>query len=290
MFVLPRFKIAWFIGLGLGLTFLGTTTLAMADDLSTVPPAEDHEKELLTKEQKLLLLNAVAMAAITGYGLLKWDYGKENFNVTNEGWFEYDTKDGGADKLGHFWSSYTATRLFSYLLRQWGYSDREAFTYAALSGMGIQTYMEIADGFSGHGFSYEDLISDLVGVSMGYLWERYPSLSNKIDFRLEYTPEFNNDDTSVFTNYEQQRYFIVFKADGFDFIKNPYLRYAEFLVGYSAEGYEDFSRRRPDERKRTVSFGLGFSVTRLLQNYVDTTVLDYIQIPYTYLRFDLGLD
>jgi hypothetical protein len=60
-------------------------------------------------------------------------------------------------------------------------------------------------------------------------------------------------------------------------------------AGLLKEG-DDFSPTRPDDRERTVSVGVGFSVTKLAQNFVNTTVLDYFQIPYTYLRFDIDLD
>ena len=241
----------------------------------------EKKKEYFTSGQKTLLLNAGSMAAILIYGLAQWDYGEDGFHFETERWFQRDTKYGGADKLGHFWSSYAVSHLFSYVYRKWGHTEKEANLYGALSNLGVQTFMEVADGFSSQGFSYEDLIMNVVGTGVAYAWGKAPYLSRKIDFRMEYKPEFSSRDFGFSTNYGRQRFLIALKADGFDFIKNPYLRYLEFHVGYYARGYKDYDEGGPDDRRRKIYVGLGFNVSRLVQKYVKTTVFDYIQIPYT---------
>jgi hypothetical protein len=134
------------------------------------PSTREHKipsekKEFLTRGQKTLLLNAGAMGAVLIYGIANWDYGESNFHFNNEGWFDRDSPHGGADKLGHFWSSYTLSHLYSYVYRRWGYTESEANLYGPLSNLGFQTFMEIADGFSSsQGFSYEDMIMNIVGA------------------------------------------------------------------------------------------------------------------------------
>ena len=59
------------------------------------------EEPGLTRGQKTLLLNAGAAAALTTWGIYKWDYGQQSPNATREHWFGQDTRKGGADKLGH---------------------------------------------------------------------------------------------------------------------------------------------------------------------------------------------
>jgi len=250
-----------------------------------------EKKEFLTRGQKTILLNAGSMAAVLIYGFSKWDYGKSSFHFENEGWFERDSKYGGADKLGHFWSSYALSQLFSYAYRKWGYTETEANLYGALSNLGFETFMEVADGFSpSQGFSYEDMIMNVLGTGVAYVWGKYPSLARKIDFRIEYTPEFSSGDFGFSTNYERQRFLIALKADGFDFIKNKYLRYLEFHVGYYARGYEDYEDGGPDNRRRKIYVGLGFNVSKLVQKFVNTRIFDYVQIPYTSVRKDFALD
>ena len=246
--------------------------------------AQPEREEFLTRGQKTLLLNVGGMATIVAYGAWQWGYGKETFQFKNEGWFQRDTKYGGADKLGHFWSSYALSHLYSYFYRKWGYTDSEANLYGALSNLGFQTFMEVADGFSSQGFSYQDLVMNIVGSGVGYIWGKYPSVARKIDFRIEYMPYFDHRDYAFSTKYDRQTFLIAVKADGFDAIKNPYLQYLEFHMGYKARGYKDYEVGAPDDRRRSIYVGLGLNVSKLLQKYVDTRVLDYIQIPYTSVR------
>jgi hypothetical protein len=249
-----------------------------------------EKKEFPTREQKTLLLNAGSMTTILIYGLLKWDYGKSSFNFRNEGWFERNTKCGGADKIGHLWAGYMLSHLYSYIYRKWEYTDKEANLYGSLSSLGVNTFMELADGFSSQGFSYEDCIINVVGAGVGYVWGRVPYLAKRIDFRIEYTPGFDSKDLGLPTNYERQRFLMALKGDGFDFIKNPWLKYLEFHGGYYARHYKDYEVGSPDRRQRYLYVGIGFNVSRLVQKFVDTRVFDYIQIPYTSATKDFQLD
>jgi len=254
------------------------------ESLTSEQKIPSEKKKSLTRGQKTLLLNVGGMATIVAYGAWQWGYGKETFQFKNEGWFQRDTKYGGADKLGHFWSSYALSHLYSYFYRKWGYTDSEANLYGALSNLGFQTFMEVADGFSSQGFSYQDLVMDIVGSGVGYIWGKYPNVARKIDFRIEYMPYFDHRDYAFSTKYDRQTFLIAVKADGFDAIKNPYLQYLEFHMGYKARGYKDYEVGAPDDRRRSIYLGLGLNVSKLLQKYVDTRVLDYIQIPYTSVR------
>jgi hypothetical protein len=117
-------------------------------------------------------------------------------------------------------------------------------------------------------------------------------LDEKIDFRIEYRPDFNSDDLDPFTNYENQRYLMAIKADGFKAISNPILKYGELHLGYYAHGYEDYQSWEPDDdRKRKMFIGIGFNVTRLIQKWVDDmSVFNYFQIPCTSINFEYDLD
>jgi VanZ family protein len=266
------------------------TALDQGKSLTFKREIPSEKKESLTRGQKTLLLNAGSMAAVLIYGFSKWDYGKEDFHFENERWFQHDTRYGGADKLGHFWSSYALSHLYSYVYRKWGYTEKEANLYGVLSNLGVQTFMEVADGFGSQGFSYEDLLMNVAGTGVAYIWGRVPYLAKKIDFRIEYTPGFDSEDFGFSTNYERQRFLMAIKADGFDAIRNPYLKYLEFHVGYYARGYEDYEQGGPDDRRRYLYVGIGFNVSRLVQKFFNTRVFDYLQIPYTSVRKDFPLD
>ncbi len=267
---------------------IATEQSAAIHQIATAPGRDDG----LAKEQKALVLNAAAVATIATYGLIKWDYFQTSPKSTPEGWLGRTTKSGGADKLGHFWISYAASDLLAYTYRRWGYSDSEANGLGTLSALGIGTLMELGDAYSGSfGFSYEDLVMNMAGAGTAYVLGRYPSLKRKIDLRVEFKPDSFGDLTDdVFTDYENQRYLVSLKLDGFDAFDDSYLGYLELHVGYFARGYDTFRPGGTDARRRSVYFGIGFNVSKLVQKYVNLAVFDYIQLPFVSVRTSKGLD
>lgn len=246
----------------------------------------------LTKEQKALILNIGGAAAITAYGVGFWDYFQTSPKADGEDWFGRTTKHGGADKLGHFWATYSISHLFSYVYRWWDFDREQANTYGALSGLGLQTLMEVGDAFSADfGFSYEDALMNVAGAGTAYLLGKYPQLANKIDFRLEYKPtSFSDLSGDLLTDYERQRYLIALKLDGFEMFHNSYLSYLELHAGYYTRGYDGYTPGGVDNRRRNIFMGVGFNVSKLVQNFVDIGFFDYIQVPYTSASIKRGLD
>jgi VanZ family protein len=240
------------------------------------------------KENKMLYTNIAAATLIGIWGLAEWDYGSEDWNNADEGWFENDSKYGGADKLGHFWATYAFSDALTGLYKHWGYDSRTANKYATISAWSVQTFMEIADGTSGsQGFSWEDMVMNTAGALTSVLMERYPELDRKIDFRIEYV--FNVDVNAIFDDYSNHYYSMVLKLDGFDSIENTMLKYLEFHAGYYTRGYEDDSE--DDERSLYAGISLNFSRMFKQNDWHKTgKTLEYIQIPYTVLKASHGLD
>ena len=241
-----------------------------------------------TKSEKMLYTNVTAAAAIGIWGLATWDYGSAGFNVGNEGWFGQDTKYGGADKCGHFWSTYTFADALTGLYKHWGYAPEKANIYAALSSWTVQFAMELGDATSvSQGFSWEDMTMNTLGALTSVLMQRYPELDRKIDFRVEYV--FNVPVHGLFDDYSNQFYSMVLKLDGFDFIENTFLKYVELSAGYYTRGYGE-----PDEEKtRSLFAGIGFNFSRLLnqKGWKKTgKVLEYVQVPYTVPKVSYDLD
>ena len=256
---------------------------------SSSPP---KKSEGFTKEQKALMLNAGAATFIIGYGVGFWDYFQTSPKAGDEGWFGPETKHRGADKLGHFWTTYTLGHAFAYAYRWWDYDAETANALGALSSLGFQTLMEVGDSFSAdNGFSYEDAIMNLAGAGAAYVLGRYPELARKIDFRLEYRPSsFDDISGDILTDYESQRYLMALKLDGFDVFQNSYLSYLELHVGYEMSGSNPNIPGQPDGRRADYYFGAGFNVSKLVQNFVDVRVFDYFQLPYTSITIKNGDD
>jgi hypothetical protein len=148
--------------------------------------------------------------------------------------------------------------------------------------------VEVGDAFSDdHGFAYEDAIMNLAGAGAAYVLGKYPSLARKIDLRLEYSPDkFSDLADDIFTDYDNQRFLVALKLDGFDMFHDSYLSYLELHAGYYTRGYEDL---RPN-RRRYLYFGVGFNVSKLVQNFVNVGIFDYLQVPYTSIGVRKGLD
>jgi len=248
----------------------------------------------LTKEQKALILNAAAVTGVLTYGIFKWDYFQTSWKSTPEGWFERTTKSGGADKMGHLWFTYAMSHLFAHVYEEWGYAAPAANGLGALSGLGVQTIMELGDGFSGdYGFSYKDLAMNVAGAGAAYLLGGSPSLKRKLDLRIEYKPDSLGDITGdIVTDYDHLRYLAALKLDGFDRFRDSPLGYLELHMGYFTRGYENFRPTGPDPRRRSIYFGIGLNVTRLIQEATDTkfALFNYLQLPYSSIRTDVGLD
>ncbi|MBE0499359.1 MAG: DUF2279 domain-containing protein [Campylobacterales bacterium] len=241
--------------------------------------AENNESR-----RDVLYTNLAGAAVITAWGIVNWDYGKNKPHAGNEGWFNHDTKSGGADKLGHFYSAYLVGSTLSGLYASWGYEKREAALYGSLSSFLVMNYMELGDAFSSYGFSYEDFVMNCLGAASAYLLYAHPELSGKVDFRLEYVPSFKTVD--VVTEYEKMKYLITLKAEGFESISHPWLRYSELHLGYYTRNYKGgFS----SQSERIIYLGVGINLSRLFrQNGYEKTArfFNYYQLPYTYLPYE----
>ncbi len=241
-----------------------------------------------SKENKLLYTNLGAMGFIGLYGLLDWDYGSGGLHNADEGWFERDSKYGGADKLGHVWGTYVLADALTALYRSYGYESRQANTYAALSAWAVQAFMEVGDATSEtQGFSWEDMLTNTIGALTSVLMERYPELDRKIDLRVEYV--FETDINGIFDDYSNHFYSVALKLDGFDAVQNNFLKYLEFHLGYYTRGYGDDT----EEDTRATYAGISFNFSRLFHqhgHHKTGKTLEYLQVPYTVLKAKNELD
>jgi len=240
------------------------------------------------KEKKMLYTDVGAAAAIGVWGLATWDYGTAGFLLGHEGWFQHDTKYGGADKFGHMWSTYAFSDALTGLYKSWGYDPIKANTYAAISAWTVQFLMELGDATSvSQGFSWEDMTMNTLGALTSVLMERYPELDRKIDLRVEYV--FNEPVKGIFDDYSNQYYSMVLKLDGFDACEDNFLKYVEFSVGYYTRGYGDVGK----DKSRSVFAGIGLNFSRLFteRDWKKTgKLLEYFQLPYTVPKVSYDFD
>lgn len=245
----------------------------------------------LPRETKFRNLNLLAAGATITWGIINWDYFQVSPQAKNEDWFGRETDEGGADKLGHLYTTYALSHLYAAIYENWNYPQDEALRLGAFSALGTTTIMELGDSFSDYGFSYEDMLMNCVGAAAGYWLGSHPGWQKRLDLRLEYAPSLSNFEGDVFTDYEHHKYLIALKADGFDMLENSPLRYFELHLGYYVRGYDDYSSSRPyDDRERNVYVGLGLNVGKVIESVWKTRLFDYLQLPYTYVPIEHDLN
>ena len=235
------------------------------------------------QKQDIIYTNLAGIGIVTAWGITNWDYFSNSPKSGSEGWFGHETNNGGADKLGHLYTSYVTSHGLSYLYTSWCMEQQEAALYGALSSFAILSYMEVGDSFSNFGFSKEDFLINGVGSLLGYSLYANPDLANKIDLRWQYGLHPNHND--IITDYENFKYFAVLKLNGFDLFRNSFLKHFELHLGYYTRGFDDPHATR----ERNVFFGIGLNLTDWFgrRSYKKTaTVLRYIQIPGSNIEFD----
>lgn len=260
-------------------------------DVSTF---DNYNAGLFYDQSKAVVWDIAAVYGLTTFfGLSNWDWGSSGFHFENEGWFGTDTKYGGMDKLGHAYTGYLLTEYFSQRIAHEVADPNGAIITGAILGMGVQSYIEFFDGFSGgHGFSYEDFIADGLGVGFSILRNTVPEFGEKVDFRMEYIQSDYSSFAPV-TDYAGQKYVLALKLAGFEELEQTPLRFVELQAGYFTQGYTDAEREAGVEQRREPYLAVGLNLNELLNEVPearDTTVglaasraFEYLQVPYTYV-------
>jgi len=256
------------------LLLIFSTSISSANDLSDNCGSEISLQE---KSKKLWTVNLTGIGIITAWGATKWDYFTRSPRSKSEGWFENNTKSGGADKLGHLYTSYLITHGLSNLFESWCFNKNNAATYGALSSLAIVGYMEIGDSFSDFGLSKEDMIANTAGIIYGYFSYKNPKLADTLDLRWEYKPNSETLEDFV-TDYENSKFLLALKLNGFDFARSNFLKHVEFHAGYYTRGFSGINATK----ERNLFIGISLNLTDLFRRHSydkTATLLKYYQIP-----------
>lgn len=234
------------------------------------------------------------VAGIGAIGLGSWNWGDSSFRMNSEGWFGMDTGSGGTDKLGHMYSSYVISEFLRARLihNVEAVPRKRAARDAALFSMALMTFVEAFDGVSGdHGFSYEDMVVNSLGVGFSYLRGIYPKLEQKVDLRWQYWPSERSSGFHPIADYEGQKFLVALKPSGFNRFKETPLKYIELHMGYFARGFQRDEGFVEEDRRANVYLGVAFNLEELFfkpnQNLlgrpgkIANTILKYFQIPGT---------
>lgn len=168
----------------------------------------------------------------------RWKFG-------GDGWFGPSTYAGGADKVGHAWSSWTLSRLGASALSQGNWDPFGASVLATSLSSTLLVLVEVNDGYYTE-FSPGDLTADLVGGLAAIAALNVPWLDEGFDFRVQWLPssQFRRHPGLNFAeDYSGQSYVVALKPGAIPAVQqsNSWWYWASFInpvVGYRATTQE----------------------------------------------------
>ena len=137
-----------------------------------------------------------------------WKGAGQRFHFVREGFLrDYSL---GIDKVGHAYTSYYYYWAFKNVMEWGGYERETAFWWAAGASAFFAVSIEVGDGFSPFGFSFEDLGFNLGGLGYGILQTEVPWFRN-IGFKWSYVPSEGYRWPPKFTShYDAHIYWLTF--------------------------------------------------------------------------------
>lgn len=273
---------------------------------SIVYPAGSNETQYQSYSSSLFLHQVDSIKYDVGgvfastilLGLFDWDWGSSQFKFKSEGYFGKGTFNGGMDKLGHAFSASLISDYFIDRIESSSTNTHQAAITGAILSAGVMGMIEVFDGFSGdHGFSYEDITMNTLGIGFSYLRHTIPGMRELVDFRMEYIPSGNVGGFRPHSDYSGQKYILAFKASGIDEFADSPLRFLELHAGFYARGFTAKEKRRGKRKRRKLYAGIGINLSELLlqkrqpnEHFAKSWgrfAFEHFQVPYTYVGSDL---
>ncbi len=309
----------------LGLALLALAAPARADDTPWLDRApapvlelrgEPDQPRADTHPIAAPVILGSAYAAFGTWMYLAWYYKHKPlgyFQWGGDGWFGDRTYAGGADKMGHAWSTMSLARGGTELLSRYGGYDH--FKSSLVSTALAETlffFVEVKDGFY-YEFSFSDLAGDTAGAVLALLLDNFPRLDEMFDYRVQWFPsrEYMDNVTggsgatrlNIAEDYSGETYLLAYHLGSIHALPRV-ASFVDLTVGFSTRGYKPsppagypsyehhqdlfvgvsfnaqgffdwlFAKRAP--RARYISHGL-FEVFNL--PYTSTYIIDFRDVP-----------
>jgi hypothetical protein len=168
----------------------------------------------LTTKQKVVIGGLVAQQAASFYVQYQWwwkgDY--HSFNFEPDGFVNNYTL--GVDKLGHFYTSYMYFHSLNEIMKWAEFSQKARMITSTALPLAWAISIEIGDGFSSYGYSWDDLIANTLGIGYGLLQEEVPFMQNfKVKFSYypsKYFVDNHYQGWSLTSDYRSHFYWLAF--------------------------------------------------------------------------------
>jgi hypothetical protein len=256
-------------------------------------------------DRKTTLFTAGVLVTVPVLGYFSWwrnDWDGQ-FKVTKEGWFEEDTYAGGADKASHITFSYMFTLAFQSAYRSLGKTPSEAralaFGLTVVSGF----LVELGDGMSRYGFSWQDASANAIGATVATLVDAF---AVKDSFGLRFGRVGNSIPppccryAGFGSDYSGEIYAADLKLEGLlprVGVKPGLLRFLLVGMTYSSKGYR---HSPPEYRQRQIGFEIGLAIPPILravgvrdEKWWGKALLvffEYFRVPYTAFGWQYDLN
>jgi len=283
----------------------GARAASLQEPQPTHIPETTAVEDIAEKPPYRLLAGLISGGALVGSALNSFlDGPNQSFHFAHEGWFGQNTYAGGADKASHFVTYNLVSKEFANLYTVLGFSRDTSilmgFGVAAAAGL----VTEIGDGTTKYGFSYEDLVMDILGAGtaaiIGYL-----DADDLVGFRYGFLLPKSGSETccqvpGLGPDYSNHIYTGDLKLSGLarrlGFSIGP-LKYLMLSVTYGTKSYPT---GLPELRERQVGIEIGLNLQQILNDvgvrrttwwgYALHAVFDNVRIPFTSvgMRYDLN--
>jgi hypothetical protein len=195
------------------------------------------------------LIPIAGLVLVTANSLIGYDT-DHGFRIHHEGWFGPHTTNGGADKASHLTDYYVLSQLYEDVYRMLGHSENAAILWGW--GLAIATGLgnEVSDGFTRHGFSWEDLAMDAAGATAASVVS-LTRTRDLVGMRVSHLPG---------STYTDDVYSADFKFSGLGQrlgVNLGPLRWLLFSVTYGSKGYRV---KPPIEEQRQIGLEIGLNL------------------------------
>lgn len=160
-------------------------------------------------------------------------------------WFNDNHEWKQLDKAGHFWSAFHQSRAGIDMLRWAGVPEKKAILYGGLTGIILQTPIEVFDGYQeDYGASVGDLVANTVGsaavVAQELAWQDVrimPKFSFHTTRYAEMRPNVLGSSLAeqALKDYNGQTYWLSVDVSAFLKEESRYPKWLNIAVGYGAQ-------------------------------------------------------
>ena len=267
---------------------------AFADPVIDTPPQVDADFpqwEFLERHQRLfsILIPVASVGGVMANSLVGYTK-NQSFQFHKEGFFGRNTTNGGADKASHMTDYFVISHLFEDVYRMLGFSENEAILWGFGIAVATGAANEFSDGYTRHGFSWEDLVMDTAGAAYASLVS-FTHTKDLLGMRTSHVPG---------TFYDNDVYAADLKLSGVGQrlgVPIGPLRWLLLSGTYSTKGYR---ANPPKEEQRLVGIEIGLNLQQILNDvgvkkntwwgYGLHLFADNIRFPYTAvgMRYDIN--